>query len=152
MWRSILLCILTVFASVASAQVFECTNARGVKEFAQFCPPGTVQQRQIGKASESGAESPAPAAAPPSVEAQDVEFRKRLLERQEAETKAAQEKARAEEAERNCLEARSQLQAVQDGVRMSRFDPETGERVQFGDDERAEEAERQRKAIEQWCK
>jgi hypothetical protein len=151
--------LATAGVNVASAQVFECTNAGGVKEFAQFCPPGTVHQRQIGKSGvsmggEAGAADPAGAsgAAPKSTDAQDVEFRKRMFERQDAEAKAAQEKARAEEAEKNCLIARAQLQAVQDGQRMSRFDPATGERVQFGDDERAEETDRQRKAIEQWCK
>ena len=35
---------------------------------------------------------------------------------------------------------------------MLRFDPVTGERIQFGDEERADEAERQRKAISVWCK
>jgi Domain of unknown function (DUF4124) len=143
-----------IIAPAASAQVFECTNARGVKEFAQFCPPGTVQQRPIGKSSESGAEAatPVPAAAPKSIESQEVEFRKRMLERQEGETKAAQEKTKAEEAERNCLNARTQLQAIEDGQRLTRFDPVTGERIFYGDEERAGEAERQRKVIAEWCK
>ena len=83
---------------------------------------------------------------------QDAEFRKRTLERQEAETKAAQDKAQADEFARNCVEARTQLRAVEEGQRMQRFDPVTGERIQFGDDERVEEAERQRRAIAQWCK
>ncbi len=147
-----------MLAPAAAAQVFECVDAGGVKQYAQFCPPGTVLQRQITKGNESsveaGAANPAGAggAAPKSIEAQDVEFRKRMLERQEAETKAAQEKAQAEEFERNCVEARAQLKAVVDGQRMLRFDPVTGERIQFGDEERADEAERQRKAIAQWCK
>ena len=155
MWR--LLAVMATAANTASAQVFECTNAKGAKEFANFCAPGTVQQRQIGKSSESGepgAASP-PAAgspAPKTIEMQDVEFRKRTLERQEAETKAVQDKAQAEEFARNCIEARTQLRAVEEGQRMQRFDPVTGERIQFGDDERVEEAERQRRAMSQWCK
>lgn len=142
-----------MLAATSTAQVFECTNDKGVKEFAQFCPPGTVQQRQIGREADSGGGSARPAGAEPkSLQVQEVEFRKRLLERQEAEAKAAQEKAQAEEYERNCVEARAQLKLVQDGQRMLRFDPATGERVQFGDAERADEADRQRKAVEQWCK
>ena len=154
MWRYVLTGVMTMCAGTAAAQVYECTSAQGVKQYAQFCPPGTVQQRQIGKAGDGGGEAAAPAqpAAPKSVEAQEVEYRKRLLERQEAEAKAAQEKSRAAESERNCTEARAQLQAIEEGKRMSRFDPVTGERVQFGDDERAEEADRQRSAIAQWCK
>jgi hypothetical protein len=158
MWRLIPVCVLTTVASTAAAQVYECTNAKGVKEFAQFCPPGTVQQRQVGKSGDSGGDAGAvnPAGAgspaPKSIEVQDVEFKQRMLERQEAETKAAQEKERADESERNCAEARAQLQAVLDGQRLERFDPATGERIRLGDDERADEAERQRQAVTRWCK
>jgi hypothetical protein len=152
MWRTILVCVLTMLAPAVAAQVFECLDAKGVKQYAQFCPPGTVQQRQVGKSGEGGAEAGAGAVAPKSIEAQDVEFKKRMFERQAAEAKAAQEKAQAEESERNCLDARTQLQYVLDGRRMSRVDPETGEQIQYGDEDRTAEAERQRKAVEQWCK
>jgi hypothetical protein len=154
MWRLLMTCILAVAAPLVSAQVFECTNAAGVKQYAQFCPPGTVQQRQVTKGAESGSDTgtPTPGAAPKSVPFQDAEYRQRLLERQEAEKKAEQERARAEEFERNCIEARTGLQAVQDGQRLQRFDPATGERLNYTDEERAEAAERQRKAIAQWCK
>lgn len=163
MWRYLSAGLLTVVAGAATAQVFECTNARGVKEFAQFCPPGTVQQRQIGKSGATvGIETqaaPAPAdaetgaapAAPKPVDA-EAEFRKRMTERQQAEAKAEKERAQAEEAEQNCLQARSQLQALQDGQRISRFDPATGERIMLGDDDRAEEIERQRGTVDRWCK
>lgn len=153
MLRPLILIAAALAANTAAAQVYECTNARGVKEFAQYCPPGTVQQRQVTKGSESGGANPAGSApAPKTIEMQDVEFKKRVLERQEAETKAAQEKEKADDFERNCIEARAQLKAVEDGMRMERIDPATGERIQFGDSERAEEAERQRRAVAQWCK
>jgi hypothetical protein len=143
-------------ANTAHAQVFECIDAKGVKAYAQFCPPGTVRSRQVLKSVEAGAETgttPAgtPRAAPKSVAEQEAEFRKRMTERQEAETKAAQEKAQAEEAERNCVNSRAQLKALEDGVRYSRFDPVTGARIQFGDEERAAETALARKAVEQWC-
>lgn len=157
MWRLLAVMAMATVGNTASAQVFECTNSKGAKEFANFCPPGTSQQRQIGKSvegAEPGAAAPAGASAPApkTIEMQDAEFRKRTLERQEAETKAAQDKAQADEFARNCVEARTQLRAVEEGQRMQRFDPVTGERIQFGDDERVEEAERQRRAIAQWCK
>ena len=156
--KLVLVCAAALVAGAASAQVFECTNAKGVREYAHFCPPDTVQQRQILKESERGADTGAESArgasggAPKSIEAQDVEYRKRLLERQEAEAKAAQEKTQGEEAARNCSEARGLLKALEEGQRMTRVDPDTGERVNFGDEERAEEAERSRKAVSQWCK
>ncbi|HEV7820677.1 MAG TPA: hypothetical protein VGO84_05805, partial [Burkholderiales bacterium] len=81
-----------------------------------------------------------------------AEYRQRLLERQQAEKQAEQDEGRAEESERNCIEARTSLRAVLDGQRLQRFDPATGERLVYTDDDRAEAAESQRKAIAQWCK
>ena len=158
MLRSVLICAAVLTAGAASAQVFECVSAKGVREYAHFCPPDTVQQRQVLKESEfgsnSGAETPpgASGGAPKSIEMQDVEFRKRLLEREAAEAKAAQEKTQTEESARNCSEARGQLKALEDGQRMTRTDPVTGERVNFGDAERADETARQRRAVAEWCK
>ena len=155
MWRSLLACTLMATAAAASAQVFECTMPGGAKEYARLCRPGTLSQRQISTAGEGGvkprATNPA-GAAPKSLQVQDAEFRQRMLERQEAETKAAQESAQAAEFERNCLEARAELQRLLDGQRLQRTDPLTGERVQYGDEDRAEAAESQRKAIARWCK
>ena len=139
-------------ANAASAQVFECVSPSGAREYAHFCPPGTKQQRQILRESERTGDSGASGSAPKSIEAQEVEFKKRLLERQEAEAKATAEKAQAEEAARNCSDARGQLKALEEGQRMTRTDPVTGERVNYGDEERAADAERQRKAVADWCK
>ena len=89
MWRSLLGCVLTVIGPLASAQVYECTNASGVKEYAQFCPAGTVQRRQVTRGADSGDTGTAkPGAAPKSIPFQDAEFRQRAGERQQAEKKA----------------------------------------------------------------
>ncbi len=132
------------------AQVFECVNARGAREFAQVCPPGTVRQRQVGRSDEAPAA--APAAEPKSPALLEIEFRKRAQERQDAEARAADERSKKEDAERNCNQARSQLRALQDGQRMQRVDPDTGERVVLGDEDRAADAARQQALVEQWCK
>lgn len=136
-------------ATEAPAQIFECINARGAREFAQVCPPGTVRQRQISR----GDDPATPAAADGKSPAQlDVEFRKRQQERQEAEAKAAENRGKAEEAERNCAQARTQLKGLLEGQRIQRVDPDTGERSFLGDEERAAEADRQRLLVAQWCK
>jgi hypothetical protein len=132
----------------ASAQIYECTDARGARQFAQICPAGTARQREVVRGDEI------PAAAPESKSSaqQDAEFRKRLQERQDAEAKAAEIRGKAEEAARNCSMARIQLRALLEGQRMQRLDPDTGERINLGDEERAADAERQQKLVEQWCK
>ena len=152
-WRRLVGCACIGIASSAGAQIYECTSAAGVKEYAQFCPAGTVQRRQITKAGDSGNDGgAAPGSTQKSIAVQDAEYRQRLLERQEAEKQAATEQGRAEEFDRNCIEARTQLKAVQDGQRLQRFDPATGERLVYTEEDRVEVAESQRKAIAQWCK
>ena len=136
-------------ASAAFAQILECTDARGAREYAQVCPPGTVKQRQLQR----GDDAPPPPSADTKSPAQlDAEFRKRLSEREAAEAKAAEERTQKETAERNCTQARVQLKALVEGQRMQRIDPVTGERIFLGDDERAADAAQQQKLIDQWCK
>ena len=141
---------LAVLAPTAApAQIFECINARGAREFAQVCPAGTVRQRQLSRSDEPAT----PAAGDGKSAAQlDVEFRKRQQERLEAEAKAAESRGKVEEAERNCTQARTQLKGLLEGQRIQRVDPDTGERSFLGDEERAAEAERQRQLVAQWCK
>jgi hypothetical protein len=47
--------------------------------------------------------------------------------------------------------ARGQLKALLEGQRMQRTDPDSGARINLGDDERAADAERQKTLIAQWC-
>ncbi len=146
--RALLLGVSAVIAVDAAAQIYECTDARGAKEFTQACPPGTVRQRQVSR----GDEPPAAAPEAKSPAMQDVEFKKRLQERNDAEAKAAEERVKSEEAARNCAQARIQMKALLEGQRMQRLDPDTGERINLGDAERAADADRQRVLVEQWCK
>ena len=150
--KSVLAIALMTLAPVAAAQIYECTNAKGGKEYAQRCPSGTVRQRQVEGTEDTAGPAARGSAPRKSLEQQDVEFRKRLLQREEAEAKAAEEKTKAESAERSCMGARSMLKALQDGQRMTRVDPDSGERIQYGDEERAAETDRQLKLVEQWCK
>jgi hypothetical protein len=137
-----------LFPAVAPAQIYECINARGAREFAQVCSPGTVRQREVMR----GDEVPAAVPEPKSSAQQDAEFRKRLQERQDAEAKVAADRAKADEVERNCTMARAQLKGLLEGQRIQRLEPDTGARINLGDDERALETERQRTQVEQWCK
>jgi hypothetical protein len=141
------LAALCLLPAVAQAQIYECVSARGAREFAQVCPAGTVRQRLVTR-------SDVPPPPPPDTKSAaqlDAEFRKRLQARQDAEAKAAENRGKTEEAERNCTQARTQLKALLEGQRMQRIDPDTGERINLGDEERAADAARQQKLVEQWC-
>ena len=74
------------------------------------------------------------------------------MERQEADAKAEKAKAESKIAERNCTDARAQLKQLQDGQRISRIDPNTGERSYLSDAERPAEIANAQKAVAGWCK
>jgi hypothetical protein len=146
-------CVLLLAAGAASGQLMECVDAKGAKTFAQFCPPGTVKENKLmksgaGPGSAPGSSAPAPAK---SLAERDADFKKRALERQEAEKKAEKTQADTQEAERNCLDARSQLRALQDGQRIARTDPKTGERIVLEDKDRPNEIANAQKSVDAWC-
>jgi len=143
-------CALLLLTGVAAGQVMECIDAKGAKTIAQFCPPGTVKETKLMKSGAGG--TPSGTAAAKSTAESEAEFRKRTMDRQEAEKKAAKEEADAKNAERNCTDSRSQLRALQDGQRIARTDPNTGERIFLEDKDRPAEIANAQKAVDTWCK
>lgn len=141
-------------ACSASAQIMECIDAKGAKTLAQFCPPGTVKENKLSNGGTSaGGSAPATPRAPgKSLSEQDAAFKKRALERQEAEAKSEKEKADAKTMERNCDDARAQLKQLQDGRRVAKVDPNTGERTFLEDKDRPGEIATAQKAVDGWCK
>ena len=140
--------VLIAFAAPAAAQVYECTSASGTKQYAQFCPPGTVEERLVTPQGETSA---TPATAPKSLEVRDAEYRLRLREQQERDAKAAEDKTRADTKADNCEDARATLRQLEEGQRLQRYDPTTGERVFYSDADREEALARQRAAVAKYC-
>jgi hypothetical protein len=142
-------CMLLLIAGAAAAQVMECYDAKGTKSIAQFCPPGTVKENKLMK----GGAGPGPAAGAgeKSLAERDAEYKKRALERQESEKKAEKAQTENKESERNCLDSRSQLRALQDGQRIARTDPKTGERIVLEDKDRPAEIASAQKSVDAWC-
>lgn len=148
MKRLLIGCAAILAAGAAAGQVLECVDAKGKKEYAQTCPPGTVKETKLMKAS-AGASG---GAAAKSQAEREAGFRKRSMERQEADAKAEKERAEFKISERNCTDARAQLRQLQDGQRIARIDPNTGERSYLTDAERLAEIANARKAAASWCK
>ncbi len=149
MKRLLIAIALLLVAQAAVAQIMECIDAKGAKTIAQFCPPGTVREIKRGGAPGPGS---TPAAAGKSLAEQDAAFRKRTLERQEADAKGEKEKADQKNNERNCNDARAQLKQLQEGMRVSKLDPNTGERSFLEDKDRPAETANAQKAVDNWCK
>lgn len=152
MKRLLIGCAAILAAGAAAGQVLECVDAKGKKEYAQTCPPGTVKETKLMKSSAGAASGGASGTAAKSQAEREAGFRKRAMERQEADAKAEKEKAEAKIAERNCTDARAQLRQLQEGQRIARIDPNTGERSYLTDAERLAEIANARKAAASWCK
>lgn len=153
MKQSVIICMAMLLAGSAFGQIFECVDAKGRKEFSQTCPPGTVKQNQLMKGGAgSAATSVGSAPASKSLAERDADFRKRNLQRQEAEAKSDKDQAEARDTERNCNDARSQLKQLQDGSRVARADPSTGERTFLEDKDRPAEIATAQKSVDNWCK
>jgi len=45
--RLTLMGVLTIWFATASAQIFECIDANGKRNYTQKCRPGSVKQRQV---------------------------------------------------------------------------------------------------------
>jgi len=151
MTRRLILAIpFVLLAGSATAQVVQCIDEKGVKTIANFCPPGTVKEIKMMKSAPS---TPSGGSAQPKSTAErEAEFRKRNMERQDAEKKADKDAAEAQVAERNCNDSRSQLRALQEGQRIARTDPNTGERSFLEDKDRPGEIANAQKAVDTWCK
>jgi hypothetical protein len=133
----------------AQGQLLKCVSKSGKVEYAQACPEGTTEQKTGIRSAPGGGASSAPA--PKSYAERDADFKKRQIEQQEAQQKAAKSSAEASAKKEDCDNARAYLKTIEDGVRLTRTDPKTGERVFMEDAERAAEATRARGRIAQAC-
>ncbi len=80
-----------------------------------------------------------------------MEFRKRRVEKQEADKKAQEEKQNADAKRLNCESARNRVAGLSTGGRVARFDA-NGQRYYLGDDELAKELADAKKQADEVCK
>jgi uncharacterized protein DUF4124 len=145
-----LLVFLAPFA--AHAQLMKCVGSDGRVEYASECPPGTKGQQTGIQTSKEGPSSSGAPAGQKSLAEREAEFRKRQTEgaesRQKTEAKAAEVAQRREACERS----QAYLRGLQEGQRISRIDPKTGERVYLEDSDRTAEIARARSVADSNCK
>lgn len=146
--------LLVFFAPFAAyAQLMKCVGSDGRVEYAAECPPGTKgTQTGIPSTREGPSSSGAPAGKQKSLAEREADFRKRQTEGAEAAQKA--EAKAAEDAQRRaaCDQAQTYLRSLQEGQRIARIDPKTGERVYLEDPDRPAELARAQSAVSSNCK
>lgn len=146
-----LIVLLAPFA--AHGQLLKCVGKDGRIEYAADCPPDTKEVRTGIRSTREGPSSSG-AAAPQqkSVAEQEAAFRKRQMESQEARQKEEKKTAEDQVNRANCEQAQTYLRSLQEGQRIARIDPKTGERVFLEDYGRSAEIARAQQAVATNCK
>ena len=150
--KTILALLILGLSAGAQAQLLKCVSKGGKVEYAQSCPEGTTEQKLRSGTPPTGGTSSTPTAPAPKTYAErDADFKKRMIEQQEAQQKDATKSAEAKAKREDCDNARAYLATIESGMRLQRTDPKSGERVFLEDSERASEAARARTRISQAC-
>jgi hypothetical protein len=146
--RAVLLLPLLLAPAMSLADVCRWTDASGQTHYASSPPPGVtcaktlrVQPAQPRPSSGNGAKS---------TRDLEVEFQKRRGDRLEAEQRAAEEKAKAEQRAELCGQARGRLTWLEGGGRVARINAQ-GERQILGDEEILQEIAAARRRVTQHC-
>jgi uncharacterized protein DUF4124 len=134
----------------AHAQVYKCVEG-GRTIYSQAPCAANSQSTTIRRSGPSGPAPGAASGAAPTAAEQEQAFRKRQKDQQDAAKKESQKQAEAEEKQRNCSTARSQLAQYESGGRIVRMD-QSGERYFLSDAEIEQEKARARTLVDQWCK
>ncbi|MBZ0094797.1 MAG: DUF4124 domain-containing protein [Sulfuricella sp.] len=145
---------MLALATIAQAGVTRWVDAEGKVHYSDQPPPPTAKSQ---KTLDLKASPALPIAAPDSkggeksLAEKDLESRKRRVQAEETAAKQARDQEEAKSRKANCEQARNQLQALQEGQRIAKFD-EKGERVFLEDSDRAQAIEAAKKTVDSWCK
>jgi len=157
---------LALCAAAANAQQYKWKDSRGRTVYGDLPPAGVKATPMSSVSPPAAAATPAPAKAggaesgskagakdgkPLTPAEQEMEFRRRVKEAQEAAAKKAKEDQAERDKKQNCELAREQERTLASGQRVSRVD-EKGERYYVNDAQRAEELSQARRSISEWCR
>lgn len=158
---------MLLLSTAAHGQLMKCIGKDGRVEYANQCPAGSKEQATGIRSGSASSSVPSDSAEPQkgkpeaqkgkpeaqkSLAERDAEFRKRRIEKQEAEAKNAKKTAEDEQRKRACDDARAYLKNLEARNRVVKFDPKTGERVYLEEAQYASETAAAQRSIEANCK
>ena len=159
--KTIVALLMISVSGVAAAQITKCVDKSGKAVSygnAGECPAGSRAEQMAVKPAPAPAQAPAATGKPTGAPAQksladrDAEFRKRQVEKQEADAKAQTKTAEAERLRQACEQNRGYLKSLESGQRVAVNNPKTGERSYLSDGEYASETAKARQAVAETCK
>ena len=140
------ICVLWTLVVPAVGQVYKWVDEKGVTHYGERPPQGKKSQEVEQRLASPG--STPEKAAQPGWKEQDLEFRKRRIEAEQAETKNKQREASQRQ---TCNQARDQLVQMKSARRLYRLD-DKGERVYQSDDERSASVARLEQLVSEHCR
>lgn len=144
--------LLLTMTAVAHAGVTKWVDADGKVQYSDQPPPASVKsQKALNIKTSPAIPKAASSSEGKSVAEKDLEFRKRQVKAEEAAAKEAKEQDETKQAKANCEQSRRQLQSLQEGQRISKYD-EKGERVFMEDADRPQAINDAKQAVDSWCK
>ena len=143
--------LMMMLSATAAAQINKCVDKTGKVVGYGVCPEGVISEQSGIKSAPSATSSPS-AGQPKSLAERDAEFRKRQIEKQEGEAKAEKKTAEAEQRRRACSDSQAYLKTLQEGQRVMRTDPKTGERSFMSDAEYPREIASAERTVATNCK
>lgn len=152
-----LLTILSMLAAATAAQagVTKWVDAEGRVHYSDQPPPSAAKSQKNLDIKTSPASAQAPVTegktGEKSLAEKELEFRKRQVQAEEAAAKQAKAREEAKRKQENCIQARNQLQALQEGQRIVKYN-EKGERVFLEDSARPQAIEEAQRTVDSWCK
>ena len=150
--KTILALVMMLLSATAYGQLVKCVSKDGKVEYANNCPPGTTEHQTGIRSSGGGSSSASTAPQQKSLAERDADFKKRQIEQQEASQKDAKSSAEAAQKKEACDNAQTYLRNLEGGMRITRTDPKTGERVFLEDPQRDAEIVKARARADQNCK
>jgi type IV secretory pathway VirB10-like protein len=143
----------------AAAQTYKWTDADGKVHYSDQPPPANAKEQATIKPPKPSApiaatvptDKGAPAAKAKTYVEQEADFKKRQVEAAESEAAEKKKAAEAEQNKQNCEQARLQLKSLQSGGRQTRTNAQ-GEREYLNDAQIAQDIERAKKIVDNWCK
>ena len=151
--KTLLLLACTLLTSNAYAEVYKWVDSSGKVQYGDQ-PPGTNQTKKlkVDKApatAQSTTSDKAPVAK--SVADQEIDFRKRRVESEEAKKKLDKQANDAKQKQDNCNNARGNLRSIQESGRIVKY-TENGEKTFLDDAGRQQAMDRAQKEVDSWCK
>jgi hypothetical protein len=149
---SILIAAFLALALPASAALYKWVDEKGVTHYSESPPPEGTQAKKLELPSTAPNEpGKARPDTPEEWKGREIEFRRRMLEKQKAEESAKAQGERSEgQRKQRCTEARRRLDLLSAGRPLYHVN-EKGERVYMEESDRAAETAKWRKEIDQSC-